>query len=305
MILRRSGWWMTGSGCSISDTAEPAPGQDQRGAADPAIHRTTVLTIVVDAPAAGFDGGHVAQCAGRLVRGKCHRSLHLRSKSNLYHRVVCVKTHRLHFPRRGARSRVTEQACRSPALEPIQFAPVAIVFRSAGEDGVTAARASPPMRPEFPISTGNSEGDFDDDRSKVGSAPQHRLGPLRLDVAGRDRRQRHLPSMEVHTEPIVAFNVPLVASSDHRRAPQRCEITRPLGCAGGRRRRRTVGSLSRLPRRRHQLTAIRLASLVLSVRQTAGYGALQPLADGAAYGRRCPQSRRWVSGEETSRSFWG
>jgi hypothetical protein len=34
MILRRSGWWMTGSGCSISDTAEPAPGQDQRAAAD-------------------------------------------------------------------------------------------------------------------------------------------------------------------------------------------------------------------------------------------------------------------------------
>ena len=199
----------------------------------------------------------------------------------------------------------------APDVEPIQFAPVAIVFRTAGEDGVTAAGASPSMRPGF---AGN-ENPFSRRaipkrilamtaaRLVLASAPAP--AKLRLDVAGRDRRQRHLPSMEVHTEPIVAFNVPLVASSDHRRAPQRCEITRPLGCAGGRRRRRTVGSLSRLPRRRHQLTAIRLASLVLSVRQTAGYGALQPLADGAAYGRRCPQSRRWVSGEETSRSFWG
>jgi hypothetical protein len=29
---------MTGSGCSISDTAEPSTGQDQRATADPAIH---------------------------------------------------------------------------------------------------------------------------------------------------------------------------------------------------------------------------------------------------------------------------
>jgi len=35
--LRRSGWWMTGSGCSISYLAESAPAQDRRAATDPAI----------------------------------------------------------------------------------------------------------------------------------------------------------------------------------------------------------------------------------------------------------------------------
>ena len=62
----------------------------------------------------------------------------------------------------------------APAVEPIQFAPVAIVFRTAGEDGVTAAGASPSMRRgfagnEFRLSRRQSEGDFGDDGSEVGS----------------------------------------------------------------------------------------------------------------------------------------
>ena len=94
----------------------------------------------------------------------------------------------------------------APDVEPIQFAPVAIVFRTAGEDGVTAAGASPSMRPGF---AGN-ENPFSRRaipkrilamtaaRLVLASAPAP--AKLRLDVAGRDRRQRHLPSIEVHAD---------------------------------------------------------------------------------------------------------
>ena len=60
-------------------------------------------------------------------------------------------------------------------------------------------------RPKSRFSTGNSEGHFGDDGTEVSSGECSSTQPwtLRLDVSGRDRRQRHLPAALRGQDPVI------------------------------------------------------------------------------------------------------
>src|SRR6516164_8333407 len=106
MILRRSGWWMTGSGCSILHLAEQHPARIS--APPPRWLRVSTAAMSRSAPVAS---------SGESVTDLSI----LQSESNLWYRVLYVKPKDFRFPSPLSGRSVTgcrTGVARAPAVEP-------------------------------------------------------------------------------------------------------------------------------------------------------------------------------------------